>query len=51
MKTNKSKISFFVSLGIHIVLILAISPLLIKNLYETEDNLSLFFLKRNPKNL
>lgn len=45
MKSNKSKISFLVSLGIHIVLILAISPLLIKNLYETEDNLSLFFFK------
>jgi len=45
MKNKKSKISFIISLCIHLVLILAISPFLIKNLYETEDNLSLLIFK------
>lgn len=49
MKSNKSRISFLVSLGIHIVLIIAISPFIVKNLYETEDNISLLIFKVESK--
>lgn len=45
MKHKKSKISLLISLGIHGILLLVLSPLLIKNLYETESNLSLFLFK------
>ncbi len=49
MKSNKNKISFLVSLCIHIILILAISPFIVKNLYETENNLSLSIFKVETK--
>lgn len=41
MKRNKSKIALLLSFGIHIVLMLVISPFLAKHLNETYENLSL----------
>ncbi len=41
MKRNKSKISFIISFGIHIILMLVLSPFIVKHFNETDDDLSL----------
>ena len=51
MKRNRSKISLLISLGIHFVLILVLSPFIVKHLSETDTNLSLFFFKAKPQEL
>ncbi len=45
MKRTKSKISLLISLGIHFILILIISPFLVKHFNETDPDLSLVIFK------
>lgn len=48
MKKSKSKISLLLSMGIHIVLMIVISPFLVKQFNETYDNLSLTIFQAEP---
>lgn len=45
MKRNKSKICLLISLGVHFILMLIISPFLVKHFNETDDDLSLVIFR------
>ncbi len=45
MKKQRSKISLLISLGIHFVLLLILSPFLVKHINETDNKISLTFFK------
>ncbi|MDE0483927.1 MAG: PA14 domain-containing protein [Candidatus Poribacteria bacterium] len=47
MKKEKNKISLLISLGIHFVLLLTISPFLVTHFNETDDKITLTFFKAN----